>query len=57
MRCGWAWGHGGAAAGYETWALASRDGSHVVFLGANAYESGAFQDAFQKAVYSLYCRS
>jgi hypothetical protein len=57
MKCGWAWGHGGATGGYETWALASRDGSHVVFLGANAYESGAFADAFRKAVYALYCRS
>ena len=54
-----AWGHGGEAVGYSTWARASKDGSHVVFLGATTgyYASDLFKDAFQKAVYSLYCRS
>lgn len=56
VSCGSAWGHGGFFPGYVTAALASRDGSHVVVLGANA-ASGALSDALFDAAKAAYCHS
>ena len=56
VACGYAWGHGGATLGYSARALASRDGSHVVVVAANAYSSD-FSRAFVEAARTTYCRS
>lgn len=37
LACGYAWGHPGSLAGYETRVLANRDGRHIVFLAVNAW--------------------
>ena len=54
---GYAWGHGGSTLGYSSMALASKDGSHVVAVGANAFASGAFYDLVEKTARDLYCRT
>jgi hypothetical protein len=37
LACGFAWGHGGVAAGYMTSVIASRDGTHVMVIAANGH--------------------
>jgi D-alanyl-D-alanine carboxypeptidase len=54
---GYAWGHGGSTLGYSSMALASKDGSHVVAVGANAFASGSFYDLVEKTARDLYCRT
>jgi D-alanyl-D-alanine carboxypeptidase len=54
---GYAWGHGGATLGYAAMALSSKDGSHVVAVGANAFTPGAFNDLVEKTARDLYCRT
>jgi D-alanyl-D-alanine carboxypeptidase len=54
---GYAWGHGGSTLGYSSMALASKDGSHVVAVGANAFASGAFYELVEKTARDLYCNT
>lgn len=54
---GYAWGHGGSTLGYSSMALASKDGSHVVAVGANAFASGEFYELVEKTARDLYCRT
>jgi D-alanyl-D-alanine carboxypeptidase len=50
-----AWGHGGSTPGYETMALASRDGRTVVVAAANAGGHSVAHELFAGAE-RLYCR-
>jgi D-alanyl-D-alanine carboxypeptidase len=56
VNCGYAWGHGGATLGYTVRVSASRDGSHVVVLAANAYTVELGRAQFQAAA-RAYCHS
>jgi D-alanyl-D-alanine carboxypeptidase len=54
--CGFAWGHGGVAAGYTTSVMASRDGTHIVAIAANGHNPH-IEDAVFAAAEKLYCHS
>jgi D-alanyl-D-alanine carboxypeptidase len=55
-RCGrTAWGHGGSTPGYETFALATRDGGTVVVAAANAGGHRVGHELFAAAE-RLFCR-
>ena len=56
VRCGYGWGHGGATLGYTVNVLASKDGSHIVVVTANAYTLEFGRAQFQAAA-RAYCRS
>ena len=55
-ECGFAWGHGGVAAGYTTSVMASRDGRHIVAVAANGHNPQV-EDAIFATAERLYCRS
>jgi D-alanyl-D-alanine carboxypeptidase len=57
LPCGrYAWGHGGSTLGYSSIALASKDGSRVVAVGANAFASGTFYELVEKTARDLFCQ-
>jgi D-alanyl-D-alanine carboxypeptidase len=56
VRCGHAWGHGGAVFGYTALAFGSEDGSHQAVVLVNTSVTRAIAPRFERALELAFCR-
>jgi len=57
LPCGPVWGHQGGTAGYQTWALNSKDGGRQIVVLVNGALSNTGEKALERVLATAYCGS